>query len=289
MKKLLPLFFVSLLLVACQKETNQTTTSDQPLAEQTTNNVSYGSDTAQRMDIYLPAGRTTNATKAIIMVHGGAWISGDKADMNQFIPVIKSRLSEYAIFNLNYRLGVVPSTNIFPTQEADVKAAVAFITGKAGEYKFNVDKTVILGASAGAHLALLQAYKNSTPKFKAVVDLFGPTDMGGLYTFYASSPINQLGLGLLMGGTPTSNAGLYQSSSPVNFVSSSSQPTIILHGTADPVVPYVQSTALKTKLDAAGVSARMVTYAGAGHGDWNQATFDDAYNQIIGFLTEKNP
>lgn len=290
MKNVFSFFFLAVFVVACQKE-NTTTTTEQPLPEQTLNNVSYGSDTAQRMDVYLPAGRNPTATKAIIMIHGGAWISGDKADMNGFVPVVKSRLSEYAIFNINYRLGVpaLPPANAFPAQENDVKAALAFITGKAAEYKFNTDKTVILGASSGGHLALLQAYKNSTPRLNAVVDFFGPTDMAGLYTFYASSPVNQLGLQLLMGGTPATNASLYQSSSPVNFVSSSSPPTIILHGTADPVVPVAQSTALKTKLESNGVSVRMVTYTGAGHGDWDAATFADAYDQVISFLKDKNP
>ena len=286
MKKLFSLFFL-FVFVACQKGTDNT--ADQPLAEQTINNVSYGSDTAQRMDVYLPAGRNTTATKAIVMIHGGAWISGDKVDMNQFIPIIKSRLPEYAIFNINYRLAALPSTNTFPAQENDVKAAVNFVFGKAGEYKFNTDKAVILGASSGGHLALLQAYKNNAPKFKAVVDFFGPTDMVGMYNAYATGSINQLGIQLLMNGTPTTNASLYQSSSPLNFVSASSQPTLILHGTADPIVPVAQSTALKAKLEAAGVYAKMITYTGAGHGDWDQATFNNAYDQVISFLMDKNP
>ena len=293
MKKLFSFLIISVVFVSCQRDIvgQGGTTPEQPLPEQTLSNISYGSDTAQRMDVYLPAGRTTAVTKAIILIHGGAWISGDKTDMNQFIPVIKSRLSEYAIFNLNYRLGVpaFPPANPFPTQENDVKAAIAFIAGKAADYKYNINKTVILGASSGAHLALLQAYKNASPKLNAVVDLFGPTDMTGLYTFYASSPVNQFGLQLLMSGTPTTNAALYQSSSPINFVSASSQPTLILHGTADPIVPYAQSTALKAKLESNGVYTKMVTYTGAGHGDWDAATFDDAYNQIINFLKDKNP
>jgi acetyl esterase/lipase len=43
-------------------------------------NVSYGTDASQKMDIYLPPGRTTAATKAIILIHGGGWSSGDKSD-----------------------------------------------------------------------------------------------------------------------------------------------------------------------------------------------------------------
>lgn len=289
MKKFLPVFLLSFVFVACQKETRQPT--EQPLAAQTITNVNYAasSDTAQRMDVYLPAGRNTTDTKVLIMIHGGGWISGDKVDMNPYVEVIKSRLPEYAVFNLNYRLGAFPATNPFPAQENDVRAAVNYITSKAQDYRFNTDKAVILGASAGGHLALLQAYKNPSPKFKAVVDFFGPTDMVGIYNAYASTPISQLAIQALLSGTPATNASLYQSSSPLNFVSAQSQPTLILHGTADPVVPYAQSTALKTKLETAGVSVKMVTYAGAGHGDWNTATFDDAFNQVVSFLKEKNP
>lgn len=287
MKHLFSFVFVALLFVSCKREIAET--PDPPVAEQTMNDVAYGADAAQKMDVYLPAGRTTTNTKAIIIVHGGGWISGDKADMNSFLPVIKQQLAGYSIFNINYRLGAFPAANPFPTQENDVKAALNFIVGKAADYKFNADKLTILGASAGAHLALLQAYKNASPKVKAVVDLFGPTDMAGLYNFYATSPTNQFALQLLMSGTPTTNAALYQSSSPVSFVSAQSPPTLILHGSADPVVPIAQSTALKTQLETAGVSAKMVTYTGAGHGDWNTATFANAYQEIVSFLQSKNP
>lgn len=288
MKFRFPLFFAFVVLVGCQKGTTDTAAA--PLAEQTLVNVSYGNDTAQRMDVYLPAGRTTAATKAVIMIHGGAWISGNKVDMNPYIPLIRSRLPDYAVFNIGYRLAGAGGglTNVFPTQENDAKAAVAFITGKAGEYRFSTERMVILGASAGGHMALLQAYKNATPRFKAVADYFGPADMTALYNSYSGN--TQLGLQLLMGGTPTTNATLYTSSSPINFISAQSPPTIILHGTADPVVPYSQSTALKTRLEAAGVAVKLVTYNGVGHGDdWSPATFADSYDQVINFFKEKNP
>lgn len=292
MKKIFSVVIISLFVVACQKETDNvidTANGNQQLAEQTIMNVSYGSDTAQRMDVYLPAGRTTTTTKAIIMIHGGAWIGGDKTEMNQFIPVIKQKMPEYAVFNINYRLGALPATNPFPTQENDVKAAVNFVLNKAGEYKFNTEKTVILGASAGGHLALLQAYKNNTPKMKAAVSLFGPTDIAALYDAYAGNSLNQFGLQLLLNGTPATNAASYNASSPINFVTAQTPPTLLLHGSADPIVPIAQSTALKAKLETAGVPVTMVTYPNAGHGDWTNATFADAYVQIVSFLASKNP
>lgn len=286
MKRIFSVILLSVFFVACQKET---TTTEQPLAEQTIDNASYGADPSQRMDIYLPAGRRTQTTKAIIVVHGGAWISGDKTEMNQFIPVIKQQLPEYAIFNINYRLGALPSTNPFPTQENDVKTAVDFIIAKASEYKFNTDKLVLLGASAGGQLVLLQGYKQTSPKVKAIVSLFGPTDIAALYNFYPAGSLSQTALQLLMGGTPATNAGLYQSSSPLNYVTAQSAPTLLLHGTADPIVPINQSTVLKTKLEASGVSVKMVSYPNAGHGDWDSPTFALAYAEIVSFLSAKNP
>lgn len=287
MKQVFSFLFVSLFFVACQKETDKV--AEQPLPEQSINNVSYGNDAAQRMDVFLPGGRTRTATKAIVVIHGGGWISGDKADMNPYLPTIKQQLSDYAIFNLNYRLGTLPATNPFPTQENDVKAAMAFILSKAEEYKFNTEKIILLGASAGGHLALLQGYKQASPKAKAIVSLFGPTDMAALHDFYTANSLEQTAIRLLMGGTPAANAPLYQSSSPINFVTTQSAPTLLLHGTADPIVPIAQSTALKTKLEATGVEVKMITYPNAGHGDWDDATFAKAFTEIVNFIKAKNP
>jgi acetyl esterase/lipase len=53
-------------------------------------NVSYGTNAQQKMDVYLPAGRSTTATKVIIMVHGGGWNAGDKSDFNQYVDSLNS-------------------------------------------------------------------------------------------------------------------------------------------------------------------------------------------------------
>ncbi len=285
MKRVLYILSLSLLVSACQKETTQDVV---PLPAQTLTDVSYGADPAQKMDVYLPASRNTTDTKVFIMIHGGAWETGDKVDFNEYLPVFKQRLPGYAIFNINYRLATLPSANLFPTQENDVKAAFTFITGKSAEYSFNPLKLAVLGASAGGHLALLQSFKNTTPKVKALIDMFGPTDMADLYNFYSTDPLTQFGIRALLGGTPSTNAALYQSSSPINFVSAQSPPTLILHGGVDPLVPISESTTLKAKLMTAGVVVQMVTYPTEGHG-WTGASLNDTYDRITGFLGTYNP
>ncbi len=278
MKQLLIGFSLITTLLSCQKETTNNTPESLPA--QTINNVSYGSDPQQKMDLYLPAGRT-DTTKMVIMVHGGAWVEGDKADFNQFVPVLQQRLPGWAIANINYRLATT-FANHFPTQENDMKAAVDFLVQKSGNYNIS-QKIVLLGASAGGHMAMLQAYKNASPQIKAVVNFFGPADM---VTFFNSTtdPTAQLGLQILMGGSPTTNAAMYQQSSPINFITPQAPPTIILHGDADAVVPYAQSQALQAKLQQQGVVHQLVTYPGLGHDIWPPATMTDAFNKIELFI-----
>ncbi len=267
------LLLLSILFVACQKEDNET-------PAQTQLNIAYGTDAAQKMDIYLPAGRTVNNTKVMILIHGGAWGSGDKTDFDAYVDSLKRRQPDYAIFNINYRLST-GTTNLFPTQENDVKATVEFIYGKRAEYAVS-DKFILLGASAGAHLALLQGYKYSSPvKVKAIVDFFGPTDMTDLYNNPGLIPPSTIAT--IVGATPASNPTLYQQSSPINFVTAQSPPTIILHGSLDPLVSPSQSLALRDKLQTLGVARQYVLYPTEGHG-WVGASLTHSFDQVQAFL-----
>jgi acetyl esterase/lipase len=248
-------------------------------------NISYGSDTAQNMDIYLPAGRDTQKTKVILFIHGGAWSNGDKNDFNEAIAAIKTQLQEYAIFNINYRFAKNDSTR-FPAQFTDVQSALAFIESKAAEYKVNVNIVGLIGASAGAHLAMLEAYKNNKKgKIKAVVDLFGPSDLTDLYNNHPSPEQARPVLVNFLGATPATNPEVYVEASPINFINAQTVPTKIFHGSDDKVVPIAQSDALKARLDANNVKADMTIYQGEGHG-WHDNNLPDTYQKTINFIKE---
>lgn len=273
------LLMVATLLMGCQKEKLQ---GNDPGSSWTTHlNVPYGSDGRQKMDIYLPAGRSTASTRVIILIHGGAWSTGDKSDFAPYVDTLKQRLPDYAIFNINYRLAAT-SVNLFPTQENDVKAAFDFIAGKTDEYNIS-KKIVLLGASAGGHLALLQGYKNPAPlKVKAIVDFFGPTDMADMYN-HPLNPMFVPALEALFNGTPSTQAALYEQSSPIRFVNPASPPTIILQGGLDPLVAVSQSTSLDAELQAKGVAHEYVFYPAEGHG-WVGVNLTHSFNKIQAFL-----
>lgn len=281
---------ISFLIFAVSCKKNDTDTGGgggTSIAAKTLLNEAYGTDPLQKMDIYLPAGRSVTSTKVIILIHGGGWTAGDKNDFTTVVDTLKKRLPGYAIFNINYRLASL-GVNLFPTQETDVRTAVEFIYGNRSSYLVS-DKFVLLGASAGGHLSLLHAYKYNSPvKIKAVVDLFGPTDMADMYNNPGAYP--PLTIALLLNGTPASNPAMYQQSSPIHFVSASSCPTIIVQGGLDPLVnATTQSLALKNKLTLSSVVNEYVLYPSGGHGNWDAATYTDAYNKIQAFLTAHVP
>ncbi|TMI63564.1 MAG: alpha/beta hydrolase [Bacteroidetes bacterium] len=267
---------LAVFVLSCKKND-----SPNPNGEQVSKDVSYGTHAQHKMDIYLPAGRSTTTTKVIIMIHGGGWNTGSKADLDIYIDSLRRREPSYAVFNLNYRLANPP--DLFPVQENDIKAAVEFIYSKRNEYHIS-DKFVLVGVSAGAHLALLQGYKYTSPvKVKAIIDFFGPTELVDLY----NNPPNPLVQPLLVsvtGGNPTTHASIYASSSPINAVTVQSSPTMILQGGADNVVSPSQSDNLNIRLFTAGVIHQYVFYPTESHG-WTGPNLTDSFNKIQAFLS----
>lgn len=281
---------LSLLIIAslssCKKEEGQV--AEPTINAAVLNNISYGSAALQKMDAYLPANRSTTNTKAIVMIHGGGWTTGDKDGYKAFADTLQRRFPDYAVFNINYRLSAFPN-NLFPTQEMDVKAAIEFIYSKRNDYLIS-DQLALIGESAGAHLAMLYAYKYNTPvKIKAVASFFGPADLTDMY----NNPVNgnttiSLALAQAIGNTPTTNPTIYVQSSPVSFITpTSAVPTILLHGGRDALVSPSQSVLVRNRLVAAGVPNEYVLYPTKDHGfDWDAATFFDAFNKIQAFFIQ---
>jgi acetyl esterase/lipase len=283
MKQLGLIFFVFVLATGCKKNSDEIA----PIVE-TFLNVPYGNDAKQTMDVYLPANRSASSTPSFIFIHGGSWSFGDKNDLNPYVDSFRLRFPNYAIFNLNYRLATNSggvTSNTFPTQENDVKAATDFIFSKLTEYKI-ANKFVLLGQSAGAQLALIQGYKYNNISTKAVVDFYGPTDIVDMYNNPAgpfSSPAN---IALIMNGTPTSNPSLYNSSSPINYVTSTSAPTIMFHGQLDNVVRVSQTTSLRDKLILNNRPQVTQIYPTEGHGWFTASLLTQDFNRIQSFLAQ---
>lgn len=274
---------VLLTFVSCTKDQS---VSKQISTATTMLNLSYGDNPAQSFDAYLPAGRSTDSTKVIIIIHGGSWGNGDKSDISAYVDSLKIRLPKYAFFNINYRLSNNPS-NLFPTQENDVNSAITFIYNNAKTKYIISNKFAYVGLSAGAHLAMLQGFKyNLQVVPKAIASFSGPSDLIDMY----NNPVggNHLisqGLANVIGATPSTNVSIYNTSSPVNYITKSSPPTILFQGGADLLVGVTQATEVQNKLVNAGVVNQYVFYQKQAHiGTWDAPTMFDALNKLQVFI-----
>src|SRR3954447_10629247 len=115
---------------------------------------------ALKLDLHLPPEKLR--APLIVWVHGGAWRSGSKKDM----PLGRLVEEGYAIASVDYRLSTQAR---FPAQIHDLKAAIRFLRGHAGEWRLNTKQIVVAGDSAGVHLAALVGVSNGHPELEGEV------------------------------------------------------------------------------------------------------------------------
>lgn len=117
----------------------------------------------QTLDLYLPEAKVPQARPVFILIHGGGWTTGDKAN-SRFVEPKTSWLlgAGYIVASVNYRLA--PAVK-HPGQVEDVCRAIAWMQRHAGKYGGDPRRIHLLGHSAGAHLAALAAV--DTPRLRA--------------------------------------------------------------------------------------------------------------------------
>ncbi len=234
-----------------------------------------------RATIFEPVDEGEALRPAVVLIHGGAWVSGGR----YFRRWYGRRLAEhgYVVVSVTYRR--MPS-HPFPDCMHDVKAAVRWVRLNAERLRVDPDRIAALGDSAGGHLSLLLAVtgddagaedaelegrENPGPSsaVQAVVALYPPTDL----TYYLD-PHGALKLGgltpaymrrFVRGFGATSEEAL-RAASPISRVHAGVCPVLLIHGLDDPIVPYDQSQRMHRALRGAGVPARLISVPNRGHG-----------------------
>jgi acetyl esterase/lipase len=240
-----------------------------------------GGDPAQVLDLYLPEQASARPLPLIVHVHGGGWRSGSKAGG----PMASLVRQGYAAASVEYRFS---NKALFPAQIQDCQAAVRWLRAHSAQYNLDPEHIGAWGGSAGGHLVALLGTtggkkvfapiggnEDQSDRVQAVCDFFGPTDFNTVMDQAAADPTvknvfkfntpsdpysNLIGVHL---GT---NKALSEAVSPVHYVGKDNAPILILHGTADAMVPFAQSVEFADALRAAGVEATLLKVPNAGHG-----------------------
>lgn len=252
-------------------------------------NLAYGKEERQFVDLAIPKDND-GEVGLVLYIHGGAWISGDKDIYTDFVGSCANDLG-YAAAALNYRY-LDEDVDLNDIAD-DIDAALSVIKAKGQEKGVNINKVLLTGSSAGAHLAMFYAYsrKDTAPITPAAVCSFcGPTD---LYddNFYYESALGDTqtvcGLMSLACGqsftidSKDSAKEALAKVSPVTYVNKGTVPTIICHGEKDNVVPYSNALSIVEKLEQYGVAYDFISYPNSDHGLANDPECAEKANNLL--------
>ena len=246
--RVLSFLLLCLILCSCRKEQAELVTNAN---KDTLLLLSYGPSPQQVFDLHLPAQRDTS-TPVIVLIHGGAWKAGQKEDMQVYVDLLRNKWPEAAIANMNYRLA--SNANAIHHNEimADIDSVVSHLLRNKGTYGIS-SKMGMMGASAGAQLSMIYAYRyNSAGAVRCVSSIFGPSILRD-WSWYNSTNI---WLGGYVGDILAEYVGqpwdtlAYGLVSPFYEVKAGSPPSILFHGSLDPIVPVYQSQWMHARLDS---------------------------------------
>lgn len=230
--------------------------------------VSFPSARDMRADIFAPQG--DDQRTAVLVLHGGGWRVGGPEHLHPRCEALSRH--GFTVIAIEYRLlGEAP----WPAPLDDVRAAVRWARANADELGIEPDRIALQGHSAGAHLSLLAAYTDDGDGDVAAVVAFYPPI--GFYATPAPAPDPDTGrppraprrddgrAPAYMILADSEDEDLVRSVSPIDQISASSPPTMIVQGTADTMVPYRSSILLHQALLDAGVPADLQLHHGVGH------------------------
>ena len=238
-----------------------------------------------RADLYINP-TASKPTPVIINIHGGAWRAGTKESQGGFNTFFKAG---FAVANMEYRLSGQAKA---PAAVEDTRCMLIYLIKNAKELNIDVNKIVIMGGSAGGHLALMggllandHRFDTNCPgvenvKVAAIIDKYGITDVWD-WTFGPESKSSSPKLWL---GDNVKNEAFIKSVSPIYYVNKNSPPIFIVHGDSDPTVPYQQSVDLYKKLQKLGVKSEFITVSGGLHGKFDKEKNSEINKSIIEFL-----
>jgi acetyl esterase/lipase len=258
-------------------------------------------------DLYAP--QRSERSPVIVAIHGGGWQQGDRSNYRYWGPYLARH--GIALFSIEYRLSK-PDKSTYPQAVHDVRAAVQFLRGRAGEFGIDPDRIGTMGDSAGGHLAALVAlagdselfagayrddpHANVSTKVKAVVSFYGVYDLAAQWNHDLYSRPRDSIVAKFLGKSLVDDRKIYFDASPLSHATArAGAPSFFLAWGLEDDIVEVSSQALpfRDALKQAGYYVRGVAVPGAGH-FWVAEPIDEANSysgiaapRILRFLQEK--
>jgi acetyl esterase/lipase len=248
-----------------------------------------------RFDHYRPLGCDA-PVPAVVFLHGGGWAFGDPSQAAGNGPLFAAR--GLATISLSYRLAQEAP---FPAAVLDARRGLRWVRANATALGIDPERLVLLGLSAGAHLAMLvhltagidvleaelpNALRPISERVLGVIGHYGPYDLARRRRVEDWDPI-----GAFLGARADDPEWI-RLASPVAHARRAEAPILLIHGTADTVVSHRESVRMHAALEAAGKPSELLLLDGAPHAfqmDWSgdanrraNATMDRFLDGVLG-------
>jgi acetyl esterase/lipase len=224
------------------------------------------------LDLYRPVGG--QKLPAVLIIHGGGWIAGDRRMERPFAKQLAAR--GYVAATVSYRLG---PAGRFPAPVHDLKAAVRWLRGHAAEYGIDGDHIGVVGGSAGGTLATMLGVTNGMAGFEgpgspadfpstvqAVVDIDGTVTFmdNRLIEMSETQPSPYWEY---VHGVYSKNRDTWLAASPLYYVNRQSAPTLFMKSTAvQPVLAGREE--MRDRLKILGIDSDMIQFPDTPHPFW---------------------
>jgi len=238
----------------------------------------------EKADLYFPPNSASaKPWPAVIIVHGGSFKRGDKADPRELNIAGTLAGGGFVVMSINYQLMTEAKPDIWPQNLYDCKTAVRWLRKNAARLNLDPDHVGAIGESAGGHLVVLLAvtgpeagldpagpYGEFSCRIQAAVDMYAPIRMT------TDRP--------MLGKNQSEAPELYRQARPTTHLDKSAPPFLIFHGTADKNVSPDHSTYWAEQLTKAGIDHQLVLVEGAGHSFDLQPPQRDLRPLVLSFL-----
>jgi acetyl esterase/lipase len=218
-----------------------------------------------RLDLAMKKDPRAKPRPAIVVIHGGGWVEGDKSSFSSAKNRVPGNIVDFAklgfvAVTINYRLsGEAP----FPAALQDCKCAVRWLRAHAKDYNLDPRNIGAYGNSAGGHLAMLLGMvgkeaglegdgsnQDQSSAVQAVVSDSGPID---LLDQHKHGKLQKAIEKFLDGPPGAGREALYKQSSPIYQISAKTPPLLLIYGCADGQVPIEAADRFVVALGQAGL------------------------------------
>jgi acetyl esterase/lipase len=234
-------------------------------------------------DIYQPT--YAGSFPVVVQVYGGAWRGGEPSDQSNFATWLAS--SGYVVIAIDYRHA--PAWR-WPAQIDDLNTALSWIGAHAAEYDGDTSRVVLMGRSAGAHLATMAAWFTSPIRVRGVVSYYGPVDLAEAFRHPPRpDPLHVRDVEeALIGGTLEQMPERYADASTITHVRAGSTPlppTLLIYGGRDHIVEARYGATVVAALRARGTPVAYLEIPWADHAF--DAVFNGPSSQLALYHTER--